>query len=64
MDEGERKVTQKNDTLVMCDYGNCSTHGEYTRCYFDIYKDCRDYKSYMVRLVHGDLGDGSDLDDY
>lgn len=62
MDEGERHVIKKNDSLVMCDYGDCNEHGEFTRCYFDLYKGCDSYKAYMVRLVHGDLGDGSDLD--
>ena len=48
--DDEIKVTHADAELVMCDYTECSDFGEYGRCYFDIFKNCKRYNEYMEML--------------
>jgi hypothetical protein len=46
----ESKVTQADLNLVMCDNKKCKERGEYTRCYFDIYRNCQLYPAFIKYL--------------
>ncbi len=41
--KSEKKITHKEETLVFCDKKDCPDRGEYMKCYFDLYRNCRLY---------------------